>query len=230
MSRTEDRGDAAAIVHRSNGPIARATYIVAGAVLRVFARTYWRLEVKYPERLPDSGGFVIAPVHRSNIDFLLPALITRRKIRWMAKDTLFVDGPAARMLWMFGAYPVHRDGIDRASVRTTLALLADGQPVVMFPEGRRKEGPRILDPFHGPAFAACRERVPIVPIGIGGSDRAMPIGAKFVRPRKVTLVIGEPIYPDVALVGRVPRSKVNELTSELVDELQRLYDESQSSR
>jgi len=215
------------VVSRATGPVARVTYRVCVAILTVFARVYWRIEVRYPDRVPDSGGFVIAPVHRSNIDFLLPALATSRKIRWMAKDSIFVGGLASRMLWMFGAFPVNRDGVDRTSLRSALALLAAGQPVVMFPEGRRKEGPTILDPFDGPAYAACRERVPIVPIGIGGSDRAMPIGSKFIWPRKVTLVIGEPIYPDVALEGRVPRSAVQALTGELVADLQRLYDEAQ---
>ncbi len=72
---------------------------------------------------------------------------------------------------------------------------------------------------------ACRHRVPIVPVGIGNSDRAMPIGAKWLRPVKLTVIIGEPIYPDVPLTGRVPRGKVAELTEQVRDEVQRLYDD-----
>ena len=217
-------------LRHGSGLGARITYRSIAFILRVFSTVFWRLEVRHGERFPDTGAFVIAPVHRSNIDFFLPALATRRKIRWMAKDSIFVGGLASAGLWMIGAFPVNRDGIDRTTMRNTLALLADGQPVVMFPEGRRKEGPRIQDPFDGPAFVACRERAPIVPVGIAGSDRAMPIGARMVRPAKITLVIGEPIYPDVPLDGRVPRSKVNELTAELVDRLQGVYDEAQRPR
>ena len=206
---------------------ARITYRAVAWILRGFSKVFWRLEVRHAERFPQTGAFVIAPVHRSNIDFFLPALATRRKVRWMAKDSIFVGGLASAGLWMIGAFPVNRDGIDRTTMRNTLALLADGQPVVMFPEGRRKEGPTILDPFDGPAFVACRQRIPIVPVGIGGSDRAMPIGAKMIRPAKITLVIGEPIFPDVELEGRVPRSQVNALTDELVARLQDVYDEAQ---
>ena len=79
--------------------------------------------------------------------------------------------------------------------------------------------------FDGPAWVACRNRVPIVPIGIGGSDGAMPIGAKLIRPARVRVVIGEPIYPDVAPTGHVPRRLVSELTEALHGEVQRLYDE-----
>ena len=73
---------------------------------------------------------------------------------------------------------------------------------------------------------ACKQRVPIVPMGIGGSDRAMPIGSKFIFPRKIVLVLGEPIYPDVPLEGRVPRADINATTERLRIAVQDLYDES----
>ena len=68
----------------------------------------------------------------------------------------------------------------------------------------------------------------VVNIGIGGSDRAMPIGSKFVYPRKIVLVIGEPIYPDVPLDGRVPRDVVRATTDRLHETLQVLYDDSRT--
>jgi hypothetical protein len=54
----------------------------------------------------------------------------------------------------------------------------------------------------------------------------MPIGAKLLRPVKLTVVIGEPIYPDVPLTGRVPRGAVAAVTEQLRDEVQRCYDRS----
>ena len=95
--------------------------------------------------------------------------------------------------------------------------------MVMFPEGRRKDGPTVEDLFDGPAFVACRNRIPIVPIAIGGTDHALPRGAKMVRPSRIRVVIGEPIYPDVSATGRVPRRAVSETTDVLRSELQRLY-------
>ena len=193
---------------------------------RLIARLYWRMEVVGADRIPDSGAFVIAPVHRSNLDFFLAGLPVRQPVRYMAKSSIFLGGLADRFLFAMGAFPVERDTADFRSIRTCEAYLAAGEPVVVFPEGRRKEGPTIEALFDGPAFVACRQRVPVLPVGIGGSDRAMPIGTKFIFPRKIVLVIGEPIYPDVDLVGRVPRSDVTELTQRMRVELQRLYDES----
>lgn len=191
----------------------------------MFARLYFRLEVIGRDRVPVSGGFVFAPVHRSNLDFAIPAMTTRRMVRWMAKDSIFVGGPIDRFLSAMGAFPVHRSGPDRAALRTCLELLREGEPVVMFPEGRRKSGDLVTDLFDGPAFVACKERVPVVPVGIGGSDRAMPIGSKFIFPRRIVVVVGEPLYPEVPATGRVPRADVEAFTAEIRDRIQSLYDD-----
>jgi len=204
---------------------ARAAYSSLTSIIRAFAKSYWRLDVIHPERFPETGAFILAPNHRSNIDFMLPALATRRRVRWMAKDSIFYSGPIDRSLRGLGAFPVDRDSTDRIALRTARDVVADGQPIVMFPEGRRKEGPTVLDMFDGPAYVSCRQRVPILPIGMGGSERAMPIGSKMIRRADVVLVVGELIYPEVPLDGRVPRSAVTEMTTRLGVALQDLYDE-----
>ena len=193
-------------------------------VARALTGAYWRLEVIGTERVPRTGAFVVAPVHRSNLDFLLAGLAMKRPVRYMAKSSIFLGGVIDRFLNTMGAFPVVRDTADFSAIRTCEELLAAGEPVVVFPEGRRKSGDEVLDLFDGPAFVAARQRVPIVPVGIGGSDKAMPIGKKWILPHKVVIVIGEPIYPDVPIEGRVPRSAVTKLTEQLRGEVQNVYD------
>lgn len=210
---------------RPRGPIALGAYRVLWAVARGLTGAYWRLEVIGSERVPRSGAFVVAPVHRSNLDFLLAGLAVRRPVRYMAKSSIFLGGIVDRFLNVMGAFPVVRDTADFSAIRTCEDLLAAGEPVVVFPEGRRKSGDAVVDLFDGPAFVAARQRVPIIPIGIGGSDKAMPIGKKWILPHKVVIVIGEPIYPDVDIEGRVPRSAISALTEQLRGEVQGVYDE-----
>ena len=203
----------------------RGVYRVLRAVLEAWCRTFWRMEVRGRERLPVTGPFILAPVHRSNIDFAIAGASVPRVMRFMAKDSLWKVAWAGTFFEAMGAFPVDREQADRSALRNCERALAAGDPVVMFPEGRRRSGDVVEDVQDGPAWVACRNRVPVVPVGFAGTDRAMPIGSKLLHPAKVTVLIGEPIHPDVPLTGRVPRRVISEFSEQIRKEVQALYDE-----
>lgn len=203
----------------------RLVYRFLRRLIVIVARVYFRLEVRGREHIPSRGAFIVAPVHRSNLDTPLMAFVTSRRMRYMGKDTLWRQKHLARLLTTLGGFPVVRGTADREALRACEAVLARGEPLVMFPEGTRRSGPEVVDLFDGPAFLAARQGVPIVPVGIGGSEGVMPKGSKLIRPKKVTMVIGRPIHPPVSDTGRVPRRVVRELTEQLRDELQVLFDD-----
>ena len=74
---------------------------------------------------------------------------------------------------------------------------------------------------------AARAGVPLIPLGIAGTDKAMPQGARLIRPSKVFLVVGEPVVPP-EFEGRVPRQAVEDLTEKLRNSLQEAYDQAQT--
>ena len=177
------------------------------------------------ERVPAEGTFVLAPVHRSNVDFALASLVTTRRMRFMAKDSLFKVPGLGQWVSALGAYPVNRGTADRDALRRTEDCLKRGEPVVMFPEGTRKSGPVIDRVFEGVAFVAARNGVPVIPVGIGGSERAMPKGARMIRPVRIHIVVGEPIWADWSVdQGRPPRRVVHALTERVHTELQEVFD------
>jgi len=190
-----------------------------------FSRVFWRLHVEGTENLPTSGPYVIAAVHRSNIDTPLVACITSRRMRFMGKDSLWKNRASARFLSALGGFPVHRGSADRDAMRRCTEVIAEGEPLVLFPEGTRQSGPLIEEIFDGAAYMATRAGVPIVPVGIGGSERAMPVGAKGLRPGRIAIVVGKPIEPQPVADGRRgSRRAVKELTESLHTELQTLFD------
>ncbi|HEX7095870.1 MAG TPA: lysophospholipid acyltransferase family protein [Acidimicrobiales bacterium] len=203
----------------------RAVYRTARWLVLAVGTVLFRVRVEGRENLPATGACVVAPVHRSNLDTPILGFVTARRLRFMGKDTLW-KSPFARLLTLLGGFPVVRGTADREALRACEAIVARGEPLVMFPEGTRRFGPVIENLYDGPAFVAARAGVPIVPIGIGGSERVMPKGAKFIRPKKIVIVVGKPITPP-ATEGRVPRRVVRELTEQLQSELQRLFDEAQ---
>jgi 1-acyl-sn-glycerol-3-phosphate acyltransferase len=97
---------------------------------------------------------------------------------------------------------------------------------VLFPEGTRQSGPVVHPLFDGATYVAAKAGVPIIPVGIGGSERVMPKGSKMIYPRKCVVIIGAPIQT-VNGSERLPRSALKELSGNLSVELQRLFDEAQ---
>ena len=203
-----------------------AYHVVRSACL-LFARLFWRLEVRGLEHVPKTGSFVLAPAHRSNADFALVLAVTRRRMRYMGKAGIW----KYKVLWpvfdALGGFPVSRGAADRAALRTCIGVVATGEPLVLFPEGTRRSGPTIDDLFDGVAYVASRTGVPVIPVGIGGSERALPKGEKLPRPVKVTVVVGPPMHVETTAEGKVPRRAVKETTTALRIELQRLFDEAQ---
>jgi len=231
-------------------PPSRADF-VAYRICRFIAvglsRLYFPGTVTGRENLPASGAFILAPVHRSYVDWLIVARTTKRRLRYIVKEEVWKSKLAGRMLEMLGAFPVNRSGADREALERCQSVLAGGEALVMFPEGTRRSGREVDDLRDGVAYLSLRMGVPIVPVGIGGSERAMPRGASFPRPRRVNLVIGPPLAgarPDGAATGpepgehaettirrraRVPRSATAEQSKRLRQGLQEAFDAAEES-
>ncbi len=206
----------------------RLVYRSTRLLIIAVSKLYFRVDVEGVENLPKSGACVVAPVHRSNLDTPILAWVTRRRLRFMGKDTLWQSRFGNWYLTALGGFPVARGTADREALRACQAIIERAEPLVMFPEGTRSSGETIDALFDGPAFIAARAGVPIIPIAVGGSERVMPKGARFPRPKKIVLIVGRPIVPPPPpSTGRVPRRVVRELTEVLQHELQALFDEAQ---
>jgi len=211
-----------------SGPFSRLAYSVVRAIVATVTRLYTRMTIEGRRNIPKTGAFVLAPVHRSYIDTPIACCFTRRRLRYMGKDTLWKKRWSGWTLSALGGFPVSRGTADREALQRCIAVLESGQPLVLFPEGERKSGPIVQPLFDGAVYVALRAGVPIVPVGIGGSERVMPKGTNFVYPRKVNVIIGEPILPEVQTEsGRAPRSAIHRASAELHGRLQELFDAAQ---
>lgn len=207
-----------------HGWLGRCLYRIVWTLVYILAKAYCRLSVEGKENLPD-GPFVLCAVHRSYIDTPIVGVITGKRLRFMGKETLWHYRALGGFLTVMGGFPVERGLADRNALRAAGDVLKYGEPLVMFPEGTRQVGSRldrslVLD---GPAFVAARAGVPIVPVGLGGTARAMPAGSFFIRPCKVVAIFGEPILPSAKSGGKVPRRAVRETTNKLHQELADLF-------
>jgi len=201
------------------------TYRVCAGLIAGLARLLFRPAVLGVENIPLEGPVIIAPIHRSNVDFALTLFISKRKVFFMAKDSLFRVPLLGPLITHLGAFPIRRGSADRESMALSEAVLKQGHALVLFPEGTRKEGRHVAPLHDGAMFVAARTGATIVPVGIGGSDRAMPKGAKLPRPSKIRIVVGAPLDPPSSN-GRVSRSALTAKSEELREALERVYHES----
>lgn len=202
-------------------------YRLLRVLVRLVNRILFRTSVEGADLVPLTGPVIIAPVHRSFIDFFVASEVTRRKLHYMAKDSLWHNRLLARILPTLGAFPVRRESADRESMRQAQQVLEAGEVLILFPEGQRRVGPVIENLHDGVAFLAARTGATVVPVGIGGSASVMPKGTRVPRPRHVHLIVGQPIPPaDRTGGGRIGRSRTRQFTEDLARTLQDLYDRS----
>jgi 1-acyl-sn-glycerol-3-phosphate acyltransferase len=203
----------------------RLLYGFVRGVLLLLCKVWFRVTVSGREQLPRTGAYIIAPVHRSNIDTPLSSFVTSRRVRFMGKDSLWKNKYIGALLSLLGGFPVTRGAADLEALKRCVAVLDAGEPLVMFPEGTRQHGPVVHRLFEGTAYVAVKRGVPIVPVGIGGSQRVMRKGSKMIWPHKCHVTIGRPIAVEHGGSGRVDRARLTEITAQLSAALQVVFDD-----
>ena len=205
--------------------VTRIVYAFVRGLLLVLCKIWFRVTVSGREHLPRTGAYIIAPVHRSNIDTPLSSFITSRRVRFMGKDSLWKNRQIGKFLSLLGGFPVTRGAADFEALKRCVAVLDAGEPLVMFPEGTRQHGPVVHPLFEGPAYVALKRGVPIVPVGIGGSQRVMRKGSKMIWPHKCHVTVGAPITVEHGGSGRVDRERMTQITAQLSAALQSVFDD-----
>jgi 1-acyl-sn-glycerol-3-phosphate acyltransferase len=204
---------------------------IVRAIVTGICRVLWRVRLSGVQNLPREGGFILAPSHRSMMDIPFAAVPTSRRIRFMGKKSLFGIPVIGRIFGWLGGFPVARDGTDRKAVRDSVEMLRAGEVLCVFPEGTRQHGPKIQPLQPGAAYLALRSGVPVVPIGIAGSEEILRTKRDPIpRFGRVAIVVGVPIKPETLASSLVPRDRVDALTARLADEMQLVLDDAYDAR
>jgi len=153
--------------HLELNPNKTPIYHLASFLLTSLSTIFFRPRVLGRENIPLTGPVLIAPIHRSNVDFAFTLFISPRKVFFMAKDSLFKVPILGGLLIRLGAFPVRRGTADRESLGAAEEVLRQGQALVLFPEGTRKEGLQVHTLHDGAMFIAARTGATVVPWASG---------------------------------------------------------------
>lgn len=176
------------------------------------------------ENVPRTGPLLLASNH---ISFLDPPVVGTgpwRPCAYMAKEELFRHRFFGWYISKLNAFPVKRGSADRAALKKTLDLLAEGWALVMFPEGTRSETGELQEPEMGVGMIAYRSGAPVVPAYIRGTDRVMPKGGGF-RPSRISVRYGKPLYFKAPEGTRPGREEYEQAAHAIMAAIAKLRDE-----
>ena len=168
-------------------------YYVIRLLVRILLLLLTRWQVRGSENVPSQGPVLVVANHLNLADPPLLSVSLGRKVVFMAKKELFRFRFIGYFIGGFGAFPVHRGQLDRKALRQAEQVLADGLALVMFPEGMRSRSGRLRPAFPGSALIALRTGVPILPVGITGTEKIKGVAWLLHRP-KITVNIGPPFH------------------------------------
>lgn len=200
----------------------RAVYPYARLALAGVARTLApRLRVSGHCNVPRRGAVILASNHISDSDppFILNG--SPRPLWFMAKEELFtmrvLGLDFGRIIRFCQAFPVDPQGADRAALRYTEELLAAGRAVVIFPEGRCSPTGEMGPVLPGTVMLALRARVPVVPVGLWGTQGVMPYRQMVPRPTlgPVRVHFGAPVQFDS--IAELPRREQRAAAAALLE-------------
>ncbi len=206
---------------------------LAAAIARATLSAMARVHVEGLADLPHDGPLIVVANHQSNADpplvagWLTPAL--GRQMHILAKQSLFM-WPVAPVIRALGATPVRAGGSDIEAYRVALGILERGEVMCIFPEGTRSADGVLADAKPGVAMLATRSGVPILPVGVSGTDRFLGRGARFPRlGTRITLRVGRPFTLELD-PGKPRRAAVNAASEEIMRHIAELVDDNHRGR
>ena len=168
-------------------------YLILQKIAIFLFKLFFDFKVFGEENIPE-GGVIIASNHVSYLDpVILGASVYRRRIFYMAKEELFKIPILRNLIKYLGAFPVKRGSPDIKALKKALEILKENKILLIFPEGTRGDGKKLLPPKKGLGLLVSKSKVPVIPAYIFGTEKVLPKGAKFLKLNKIRVYFGKPI-------------------------------------
>jgi 1-acyl-sn-glycerol-3-phosphate acyltransferase len=156
-------------------------------VIRIYLRLLFRFEVRGREHIPRAGRLLLAANHASGYDPFVVGCLVPRVLYFLAKKELFRNHLLGALLRFLHAIPVDRRDISHTTIRRINRLLADGEAILLFPEGTRSRTGRIGDGKFGVGLFAAVNQADVVPVRVEG---LFGVRGSILRRPHVTVIFG----------------------------------------
>jgi 1-acyl-sn-glycerol-3-phosphate acyltransferase len=184
---------------------------------RWLARLFFGFRIIHRERVIQTGPVILAVNHQSFLDPPLAGNAADRAIFFLAKKSLMDVPILGWLLTKLNVIPVTLEGGDRSALKALIRVLGAGQCALVFPEGTRTPDGNLHPAEPGLGLLIAKTRAPVVPMRMFGAFDAWPIGGKLRLFRKITVVVGEPIYFSEADVSGGGKDLYTRLSQRVMD-------------
>lgn len=171
---------------------------------RQIVRFLTRTTVRGREHLPTEPALLVFN-HIGHLDPVVIFSVLRHPPQIVALADL-TRAPIAPFLFLYRPLLAHRGEVDRTLIDGILSTLAAGRQVLLAPEARISRSGALETARGGVAFVALQSGVPVVPIGLTGTERVAATWRRGRRP-VISMNIGRPfrLRPDPTLSRRAQR-------------------------
>lgn len=171
-------------------------YWLVRKLCQAFLLVLYRYRVEGREKFPVEGPVLLLSNHQSYLDPIVIAAAAPRRLRALARESLFRFGPFAWIIRYLGAIPVGSAGATLSSMRATFQHLDRGTAMLIFAEGTRTEDGNLAEIKPGILTLLRRRKPTIVPMALDGSFQAWPRQNKWPRLGRIAVVFGDAIIPE----------------------------------
>ena len=177
-----------------SGPRSKTTRNALGWISVIVCFFITKRTAKGKENLPKNGPYILAPNHISLLDpFVLHSKHNRPTTYLMAEDLEDLGWKELWLPWLYGVLLVNRKNLKPSTIKTTQKQIEKNEPICIFPEGTSLgEGLKPLK--DGAAYFATKNKIPIIPVALSGTETIAPKLKKLQRAR-VEIQFGSPILP-----------------------------------
>jgi len=156
----------------------------------------FRLRVYGRKNVPSEGPLLLLGNHQSYLDPVFCQIPLKRRMCYVARDTLFTNRVFGPLLRSWGVIPVRRGQGDLRAMREVLARLKEGRAVCLYPEGTRTTDGRIAPARPGFGLLARRGDARVLPVLIDGAYECWPRQRRFPRFAQVVVCYGPCFDPE----------------------------------
>ena len=197
------------------------SYRLGWIFFRAMYASYFRWRVYNPERVPQTGGVILASNHASFLDPPLVGSGLSCAINFLARESLFRFPGIGALLRSWNAVPVNRDGGGAPGLKAILERLLAGGGIILFPEVTRTRDGKLQPARSGIGLIVAKSAAPVVPVRVFGTFEAWGRNQKIPLPKRVAVKYGVPMRFEALRAEAKTCSKVRlkEIYQQIADEI-----------